>query len=106
MKPITYARLAKLDGLELESGQRIFADAAARRVPRLRIENPTADGFTIVRHDGRHVVFECIAAARGGDTGRGVPVLAVLLDEASFFRDEATGVVNDRAVFNALVPRL
>lgn len=83
-----------------------FALAAARRVPRLHISGEHRDGFTVTRHDGRAVVFECIAAARGGDTGRGVPVLFAMLDEAAFFRDEESGQVNDRHIFNALVPRV
>lgn len=83
-----------------------FALSAARRVPGLRITGEHRDGFTIVRHDGRQVIFECIAAARGGDTGRGVPVLFAMLDEAAFFRDEESGQVNDRHIFNALVPRI
>ncbi len=82
-----------------------FALSAARRLG-LTIEGEHADGFTIVRHDGRRVIFECVAASRGGDTARGVPVLFAMLDEAAFFRDESTGVVNDRHVFNAIVPRL
>jgi hypothetical protein len=52
------------------------------------------------------VRLECFAASRGGDTGRGVPIVAALLDEAAFYFDETNGVVNDRAIFNALVPRL
>lgn len=83
-----------------------FALAAARRVPGLRITGEHRDGFTVTRNDRRSVVFECIAAARGGDTGRGVPVLFAMLDEAAFFRDEESGQVNDRHIFNALVPRI
>jgi len=70
------------------------------------IDAETADGFTLVRHDGRRVRFEPFAASRGGDGVRGVPIIAALLDEAGFFMDEFTGVVNDRDIFNAIVPRL
>lgn len=84
-----------------------FARTAAKRVPGgVRIVNEHLDGFTLVRHDGRSVIFECVAASRGGDTTRGVPVLFALLDEAAFFRDETSGSVNDKAIFSALVPRL
>lgn len=83
-----------------------FALAAARRVPGVSIVAEWRDGFTVQRHDGRLVTLECFAASRAGDTGRSVPLIAALLDESAFYRDESTGVVNDRAVFNALVPRL
>lgn len=81
-----------------------FALAAAKRIG-VVIEAESADGFTIVRHDGRRVAFDCIAAARAGDTGRGVPVLFALLDEAGFFYDDQHEA-NGRAVFNGIVPRL
>jgi len=64
------------------------------------------DGFTIARHDGRKVRFEAFAASRGGDTVRGVPIIAALLDEAAFFYDEASGVANAETIFGALIPRL
>lgn len=82
-----------------------FALMAARAAG-LRIEGEHKDGFCIVRHDGRRVVVLCIPAGRGGDTGRGLPIVFAMLDEAAFFRDEATGAINDRDVFNALIPRL
>ncbi|HEX3594011.1 MAG TPA: hypothetical protein VHU80_02885 [Polyangiaceae bacterium] len=79
---------------------------AALKSHAVRIEDESRDGFTIVRGDGRRVRFECFAAARGGDTVRGVPVVAALLDEAAFHLDEATGVVNAEANFAAIIPRL
>ena len=82
-----------------------FARAAAM-AHGLTIVEDSSDGFTIVRHDGRRVRFECFAASRGGDTVRGVPIIAAMLDEAAFFMDEATGVVNAEAIFGAIVPRL
>lgn len=81
-----------------------FALTAAKRLG-ITIEGESADGFTIVRHDGRRVAFECIAAARAGDTGRGVPVLFALLDEAAFFLSDEH-VANGEDIFNALAPRL
>lgn len=95
--------------LRLSHVAKRFALEGARRIAEsgdITIDNDTADGFTVVRHDGRRVRFECFAASRGGDNVRGVPIIAALLDEASFFLDEQTGVVNDRAIFNAIVPRL
>ncbi|HTF90115.1 MAG TPA: hypothetical protein VK843_16995 [Planctomycetota bacterium] len=82
-----------------------FALAKAKSLG-LAIESESNDGFTIVRHDGRRVRFECFAASRGGDTGRGVPVVVAVLDEGAFFFDEATGVATGEAVFAAIVPRL
>ena len=82
-----------------------FALAAAKRIG-VAVSGEKADGFTVTRDDGRRVRLECFAASRGGDTGRGVPIVGALLDEAAFYFDETTGVVNDRAIFNALVPRL
>lgn len=78
----------------------------AARKNRLQIESQTIDGFTLVRHDGRRVRFECFAASRGGDTVRGVPIIAALLDEAAFYFDESSGVVNAENIFGAIVPRL
>lgn len=83
-----------------------FARAAAGRIPGVRVVAEWRDGFTVERHDGRNVTLECFAASRAGDTGRSVPLIGVMLDESAFYRDESTGVVNDRHIFNALVPRL
>lgn len=80
-----------------------LACAKANRIP---VEDETSDGFTVVRPDGRRVRFECFAASRGGDTFRGVPILFALLDEAGFYFDESTGVVNAEAIFGAIIPRL
>lgn len=71
----------------------------------VRLAEDSRDGFTVVRHDGRRVRFEAFAASRGGDTLRGVPLVACLLDEAGFFADE-NGVANGEAIFGAAVPRL
>lgn len=88
-----------------------FALAAAKKLvaergKHLTIASETRDSFELVRHDGRRVVFECFAASRAGDTARGVPIIGVLLDECAFYRDELTGAVNDRDIFNAIIPRL
>lgn len=82
-----------------------FALAALKQTG-VKIIDTTQDHFTIERPDGRRVRFECLAASRAGDTARGVPIIGALLDEASFYRDEASGVVNDAQVFSALIPRL
>ncbi|MBK8995029.1 MAG: hypothetical protein IPM35_04660 [Myxococcales bacterium] len=82
-----------------------FARLEARKVPGVRVESESRDGFTLIREDGRRVRLEVASAQRGGDSGRGVPIVAALLDESAFFRD-AAGAVNDADVFAALVPRL
>jgi hypothetical protein len=82
-----------------------FARAAAQRHG-LTIIDDSSDGFTIVRHDGRKVRFECFAASRGGDNIRGVPILGAVLTEAAFYFDEASGVANGESIFAAIIPRL
>lgn len=78
---------------------------AALRAHGVTIQNDSRDGFTITRHDGRVIRFEAFAASRGGDTVRGVPIVAALLDEAGFYYDESN-VANGEAVFGAITPRL
>lgn len=78
----------------------------AARKNGLKVDGQTRDGFTLVRHDGRRVRFECFAASRGGDNMRGVPIIAALLDEAAFFVDESSGAFNGENIFGAIVPRL
>lgn len=80
---------------------------AASDISRL-IESETSEGFTIRRPDGRLVAFESFAASRGGSSARGRSILTFVLDEAQFFRSDDAGafVVNDRDIFNALIPRL
>jgi hypothetical protein len=78
----------------------------ALKVRGVRILEDSKDGFTIKRHDGRRIRFEAFAASRGGDTVRGVPIVAAMLDEAGFYYDEASGVANAEAIFGAIIPRL
>ncbi|MEI9940366.1 MAG: hypothetical protein WDO69_24380 [Pseudomonadota bacterium] len=78
----------------------------ALKVRGAAILEDSKDGFTIRRHDGRRVRFEAFAASRGGDTVRGVPIVAAMLDEAGFYYDEASGVANAEAIFGAIIPRL
>jgi hypothetical protein len=82
-----------------------FALAAAKRKG-VNVEGEAADGFTLRRHDGRQVRFESFAASRGGDNTRGVHIVAAVLTEAAFYRDEASGVQNGEAIFAAITPRL
>ena len=51
-------------------------------------------------------VVEIMAADKGGLAVRGRPILGLVGDEANFFRDEHTGVVNDRDIVEAAEYRL
>lgn len=65
--------------------------------------------ITVKRPDGRKAAIEAFAASRGGATVRGRSIISFLLDEAEFFQSgegEGEFAVNDRAVFQALIPRL
>jgi hypothetical protein len=84
------------------------AHARAQATPSIAkcIEQETSEGFVIRRpQDGKACVFEVLAATRAGSAGRGRSIVAAVLDEAAFFRDEQSAV-NDAQVFGALAPRL
>lgn len=85
-----------------------FALGAANSTPEIAelIESDGVDGFTLRRRDGQLVSIECIAASRGGASIRGRSMVAALMDEASFFFDEAAGVVNDSEIYRAISPRI
>lgn len=85
-----------------------YAHGAAKECPELAalIVAETSDSFTVQREDGRQVVVECLPASRGGAAQRGRTLVAALLDEASFFRDPDSGVINDTEVYRALVVRV
>ncbi|MEO7036920.1 MAG: hypothetical protein ABI548_23425 [Polyangiaceae bacterium] len=65
----------------------------------------TADSVTLKRPDGHVLKIAVFAASRGGSSLRGKPIFAAFLDEACFFRD-ASAVVNDTDISNAIVYRL
>ncbi len=65
-----------------------------------------SDSLTLRRPDGAVITFECLPASRGGTATRGRTMFGALLDEASFFRDPESGVVNDAEVFSSINPRL
>lgn len=71
-----------------------------------RVLRDTADEIELRRPDGHTVAIRVRAASRGGRGGRGFVLVFAGLDEASFFRDEASGVVNDTEIFRAIEPRL
>ena len=85
-----------------------YAHGLAKSVPAIKqlIASETADGFLIRRADGREVSIEALAAGRGGKGQRGRSLVAAVMDEASFFFDAESGVINDSEVFRALVVRV
>lgn len=70
----------------------------------------TSDRITSItllqRPGGKPVVIRPFAADRGGISGRGKSLVSFLMSESCFFRDAATGVVNDEAVFKAASARV
>jgi hypothetical protein len=81
------------------------AAKGVRDIARL-IESESADGFVIRRPDGRAVSIETLAAGRGGGALRGRSLVACSLDEATFFYDAESGVVNDLELYRAVAPRI
>lgn len=70
------------------------------------LEEPTKDTIELRRPDGKRVRIEVLAASRGGRGVRGRTLVFAGLDEAAFFFDEATGVVNDSDIFRAVLQRV
>lgn len=66
----------------------------------------SAEEIVIRRPDGAHVAFRALAAGRAGAALRGRWYTDAALDEAAFFRDAETGVVNDADLFRAVSPRV
>lgn len=71
-----------------------------------RLINDTADEIELRRPDGLPVLIRVRAASRGGKGGRGFVLVFAGLDEAAFFRDDASGVVNDTEIYRAVAQRL
>lgn len=57
-------------------------------------------------HDDHVVRIEVGAAGRGGTQLRGKTLVCAVMDEACFFRDESTGVVNDTEIYRAVLQRI
>jgi hypothetical protein len=66
----------------------------------------TADEIELRRPDGQSVLIRVRAASRGGKGGRGFVFVFAGLDEAAFFRDDSSGVVNDTEVYRPVAQRL
>ena len=85
-----------------------FVKGYCEASPTLRamVTNTTADEVELRRPDGLPVVIRVRAASRGGRGGRGFVLVFAGLDEAAFFRDESSGVVNDTEIYRAVAQRL
>lgn len=85
-----------------------FARGYVESAPALRAMgvNDTADEIELRRPDGLPVLIRVRAASRGGKGGRGFVLVFAGLDEAAFFRDESSGVVNDQEIYRAVAQRL
>ena len=68
--------------------------------------DPTQDEITLRRPDGKVCKVSVAAASRGGRGGRGKSLVFAGMDEACFFRDEATGVANDSEIYRAVLQRI
>ncbi len=66
----------------------------------------SSDHIELARPDGVRVRIEAFAAGRGGAAFRAKTLLFAGFDEVAFFRDEATGVVNDAELYRAVLQRL
>jgi hypothetical protein len=78
----------------------------SRILTRALVEAPTKDGVELRRPDGKRVRVEVLAASRGGRGVRGRTLVFAGLDEACFFFDEQSGVVNDADIFRAVAQRV
>jgi hypothetical protein len=73
---------------------------------RALVDGPTKEHLTLRRPDGVRVRIEVFAAGRGGAQLRAKSLVSALFDEAAFFRDEGTGVVNDAELYRAVLQRI
>lgn len=94
--------------LELAQQGLRYASGAAKADPYIRklIVRSTADELLLKRADGALVALRTFAASAGGVSGRGKSLIALVLDETCFFRDKASGVVNDEVIFDAASVRV
>ena len=85
-----------------------FARGYIEASPTLRamVLRDTADEIELRRPDGLPVLIRVRAASRGGKGGRGFVLVFAGLDEAAFFRDESSGIVNDQEIYRATAQRL
>ena len=70
------------------------------------IDEPTKDSIELRRPDGKPVRIEILAASKGGKAVRARTLVFAALDEACFFADEQSGVINDAEIWRALIQRV
>ena len=70
------------------------------------VDRPLAESLTLRRPDGQRVTLQVFAASRGGAQLRARTLVFAGFDEAAFFRDAASGAVNDTDLFHAVFPRV
>ncbi len=73
---------------------------------RALVEPPTKDSVEFRRPDGKRVRVEVLSASRGGRSVRGRTLVFAGLDEACFFYDETSGIINDADVYRAVLQRV
>jgi hypothetical protein len=82
-----------------------YVDGSADLRARL-VGEPTTESLALRRDDGTVCRVEVFAAGRGGAQLRAKTLVFAGFDEACFFRDEATGVVNDAELYRAVLQRV
>lgn len=84
-----------------------YALGAVRRRPELSscLVASSRDSLVLRRNKTQLVVLKAKAASGRGRSGRGKNLVGVVLDESAFFLD-ASYVVNDEQIFNAVAPRV
>jgi hypothetical protein len=102
--------VALLVGPDLKLGRQAlsFVDGYIDDSPILSkaVVDRNKESIELKRPDGKHVRIEVLAASRGGRGVRGRTLVYAGLDEACFFYDEATGVVNDADLYRAVLQRV
>ncbi len=85
-----------------------FCRGYVENSPRLSsaLISDSADHLSLRRPDGRAGRIEIFAAGRGGAQLRAKTLVYAGFDEAAFFRDESTGVVNDAELYRAVLQRI
>jgi hypothetical protein len=85
-----------------------YVVGAANGVPDIRrsIVSESSDALVLKRRDGSVVSIEPLAASARATATRGRSLCAAVLDEASFFFDVDSGVVNDLELYRAIGPRV
>jgi hypothetical protein len=86
-----------------------FASGYAQQSPVLRgalVQDPRKDDIEIRRPDGKLVRIEILPATAKGTATRARTLVFAAMDEAEFFFDADSGVVNDEDVYRSVLQRL